>query len=79
MVDGKQAQSLFCGCQMSPVWDTLVAHANDEGFAAMGFFAWHREQVNSWQRVLRLDSYQLLWVAFLKGLIVGALLFWLFS
>jgi hypothetical protein len=45
----------------------------------MGFFAWHREQVDSWQRILKLDSYQLLWIAFLKGLIVGALLFWAFG
>lgn len=64
---------------MSPIWDTLAAHANDWESAAMGFFAWHREQVDSWQRFLKLDSYQLLWVAFLKGLIVGALFSWLFG
>ena len=42
----------------------------------MGFFAWHRKQVDYWQQLLKLDSYQLLWVAFFKGLILGALLFW---
>jgi hypothetical protein len=45
----------------------------------MGFFAWHRKQVDSWQRILKLDSYQLLWIAFLKGLIVGALLLCVFG
>jgi hypothetical protein len=43
----------------------------------MGFFSWHREQVVSWQRLLKLDSYQLLWIAFFKGLVLGALAVWL--
>lgn len=42
--------------------------------AAMGFFAWHRQQVTTWQNRLHLDSYQLLWVAFFKGLILGGLI-----
>lgn len=43
----------------------------------MGFFSRHREQVVSWQRLLKLDSYQLLWIAFFKGLVLGALAVWL--
>jgi len=42
--------------------------------AAMGFFAWHRQQVTTWQNRLHLDSYQLLWIAFFKGLILGGLI-----
>ena len=37
----------------------------------MGFFSWHRQQVTIWQNRLHLDSYQLLWIAFFKGLILG--------
>ncbi len=40
----------------------------------MGFWAWHRKQTESWQSRLALDNYQLLWVAFLKGLLLGVLL-----
>jgi hypothetical protein len=41
---------------------------------AMGFFSWHRQQVTIWQNRLHLDSYQLLWIAFFKGLILGGLI-----
>ncbi|MBL6696176.1 MAG: hypothetical protein ISP97_05790 [Luminiphilus sp.] len=40
----------------------------------MGFFSWHRQQVTIWQNRLHLDSYQLLWIAFFKGLILGGLI-----
>lgn len=40
----------------------------------MGFWAWHRKQTTQWQQRLGLDAYQLLWVAFLKGVFLGALL-----
>ena len=50
---------------------------NRRGDGLMGFFSWHREQVVSWQRLLKLDSYQLLWIAFFKGLVLGALAVWL--
>jgi len=40
----------------------------------MKFWAWHRQQTALWQQLLGLDHYQLLWFAFLKGLVLGALL-----
>ncbi len=40
----------------------------------MGFWAWHRKQTTQWQQRLGLDDYQLLWVAFLKGVFLGVLL-----
>jgi hypothetical protein len=43
----------------------------------MGFFAWHRKAVIVWQDKLTLDSYQMLWLAFLKGLVLGGLIVWL--
>ena len=40
----------------------------------MGFITWHRRQVDVWQKRLGLDSYQLLWIVFFKGLLFGILL-----
>ena len=42
----------------------------------MGFFSWHRQQTLVWQRRLGLDDYQLLWIAFFKGLVWGGVLTW---
>ena len=46
------------------------------GDAEMGFFSWHRQQTLAWQQRLGLDDYQLLWIAFFKGLVWGAVLTW---
>ena len=44
-----------------------------EGVIEMGFWTWHRKQTTLWQERLGLDEYQLLWVALLKGVLLGVL------
>ena len=49
----------------------LISHGRA---TRMKFWAWHRQQTALWQQLLGLDHYQLLWFAFLKGLVLGVLL-----
>jgi len=38
----------------------------------------HKKYINWWKNFLRITDYSLLWVAFIKGLIVGLLIYHLF-
>ena len=42
----------------------------------MGFFSWHQRVTEQWIERLRLSTYQALWWAWLKGVVVGLLLYW---
>lgn len=38
------------------------------------FLAWDRDLAKKWQTKLKLSDYQMLWLAFAKGLLIGAIL-----
>jgi len=40
------------------------------------FFEWHKRYIKYWQDKFGLDSYTILWITFLKGFTLGAILFW---
>ena len=42
----------------------------------MGFFVWHKRQTEQWMARLRMTSYQALWFAWFKGLVLGAAVVW---
>lgn len=42
----------------------------------MGFFDWHARQTIQWQQRLGFSDYQLLWVAWIKGVVFGAIIVW---
>ena len=39
------------------------------------FFKWHRRQTEHFQKKFNLTHYEVMWIAFLKGLVMGLLLF----
>jgi len=40
----------------------------------MKLIQWHKRQIVKWQDKLNLTDYQLLWLAFGKGLLIGIIL-----
>ena len=40
----------------------------------MGFIKWHKEILKNAQKITRLSDYQILWIAFFKGIIIGGLI-----
>ena len=39
------------------------------------FVAWHKKYIKYWEKKLNVSDYGLLWIAFVKGLIVGLLIY----
>jgi hypothetical protein len=39
---------------------------------------WHKRQIKFWQDLLGVSDYGMLWIAFLKGLIIGLLIYHFF-
>ena len=44
----------------------------------MNLVEWHRSTIKSWQELLGLSDYALLWIAFLKGILLTWLVVWLY-
>ena len=42
----------------------------------MGFFEWHQRQTEQWMARLHMTPYQALWLAWFKGLVLGAVVAW---
>ena len=43
----------------------------------MNFVEWHKSTIKSWQKSLGVSDYALLWIAFLKGILLTLLVVWL--
>ena len=39
------------------------------------FVAWHKKYIKYWEKKLNVSDYGLLWIAFVKGLIIGLLIY----
>ena len=39
------------------------------------FVAWHKKYIKWWKKKLNLSDYGLLWIYFIKGLIIGLLVY----
>lgn len=39
---------------------------------------WHKKQIKYWQDLLNASDYGMLWIAFLKGVIIGLLIYHFF-
>jgi len=39
------------------------------------FVAWHKKYIEYWKIKLNLSNYGILWIAFIKGLIIGLLVY----
>lgn len=42
------------------------------------FFLWHEDLTYKWIERLGINEYHAMWIAYIKGLIVGLLLWWIF-
>jgi len=42
------------------------------------FIIWHKKYIKWWEKKLRLSDYGILWITFIKGLIIGLLIYHLF-
>ena len=42
------------------------------------FIAWHKKQINWWKKKLNVSDYGVAWIAFVKGLIIGLLIYHFF-
>lgn len=40
----------------------------------MGFVKWHKGMLNKYKAVFNLDDYQVMWIAWFKGIIMGLLI-----
>ena len=59
--------------------DILMSMGRSQGVGAgriMDFFDWHARQSRYWQQRLGFSDYPLLWVAWVKGVIFGAIIVW---
>ena len=41
----------------------------------MGFFDWHKRNLEWWKKKLNISDYVLAWIAFFKGLVFGLLIY----
>jgi hypothetical protein len=39
---------------------------------------WHKKYINWWKKFLNVSDYALLWISFIKGLIIGLLIYHFF-
>ena len=39
------------------------------------FISWHKKYINWWGKKLNISDYGMLWVAFIKGVIIGLLIY----
>ena len=42
------------------------------------FVAWHKKNINYWKKKLNVSDYGILWIAFVKGTIIGLLIYHFF-
>jgi len=42
------------------------------------FIAWHKKKINWWKKKLNISDYSIAWIAFIKGLIIGLLIYHFF-
>ena len=42
------------------------------------FVNWHKKNINYWKKKLNVSDYGILWIAFIKGLIIGLLIYHFF-
>jgi len=42
------------------------------------FISWHKKYIKQWGKILNISDYGILWVAFIKGLIIGLLIYHFF-
>ena len=42
------------------------------------FISWHKKYINWWGKKLNISDYGMLWVAFIKGAIIGLLIYHFF-
>jgi hypothetical protein len=42
------------------------------------FISWHKKYINWWGKKLNISDYGMLWVAFIKGVIIGLLIYHFF-
>jgi len=42
------------------------------------FISWHKKMIKRWEKKLNVSDYGMLWVAFIKGAIIGLLIYHFF-
>ena len=42
------------------------------------FIAWHKKKISWWKKKLNISNYGIAWIAFIKGLIIGLLIYHFF-
>ena len=42
------------------------------------FISWHKKIIKRWEKILNISDYGMLWVAFIKGVIIGLLIYHFF-
>ena len=42
------------------------------------FISWHKKYIKQWGKILNISDYGMLWVAFIKGAIIGLLIYHFF-
>jgi hypothetical protein len=42
------------------------------------FVSWHKKIIKRWGKILNISDYGMLWVAFIKGVIIGLLIYHFF-
>ena len=41
------------------------------------FIVWHKKYIEYWKKKLNVSNYGIIWIAFIKGLIIGLLIYYL--
>jgi len=49
------------------------------GFVVMkAFIDWHKKYIEWWKKKLKISNYGIVWISFIKGLIIGLLIYHFF-
>jgi len=49
------------------------------GFDVMKLFIdWHKKYIEWWKKKLKISNYEIVWISFIKGLIIGLLIYHFF-
>jgi len=48
------------------------------GFVMKAFIDWHKKYIEWWKKKLKISNYGIVWISFIKGLIIGLLIYHFF-
>ena len=60
-------------------YDEKTFRDRGSGFVIMkAFIDWHKKYIEWWKKKLKISNYGIVWISFIKGLIIGLLIYHFF-